>query len=192
MCSGIRDAANLAWKLAMILKGEAKPSLLDTYLKERAPHVRSIIESAIGVGRMICTLDHEVARRRDSDLLAARDAGQAPPDVNSLIPSLIEGCLSPSPRSGQLFPQPVLRGVRLDDLTGDRFALLTLGKPPENLPAYVKCIEIEGISELADWQRDVGAEAVLVRPDRYIFGTGGGRDLIERLRECLEAGAFSV
>ena len=41
MCSGIRDAANLAWKLDLVLRGLAPDGLLDTYQEERAPHVRS-------------------------------------------------------------------------------------------------------------------------------------------------------
>ncbi|MBU6317901.1 MAG: FAD-dependent monooxygenase, partial [Acidobacteria bacterium] len=56
MCSGMRDAANLAWKVDAVVHG-ADPALLDTYQAERAPHVRSIIESAVGFGRLICTTD---------------------------------------------------------------------------------------------------------------------------------------
>ncbi|HKP75509.1 MAG TPA: bifunctional 3-(3-hydroxy-phenyl)propionate/3-hydroxycinnamic acid hydroxylase, partial [Longimicrobiaceae bacterium] len=45
MCAGIRDAANLAWKLELVARGVASPSLLDTYQAEREPHVRRIIEA---------------------------------------------------------------------------------------------------------------------------------------------------
>jgi 3-(3-hydroxy-phenyl)propionate hydroxylase len=40
MCQGIRDAANLVWKLALVRRGLADPGLLDTYQGEHAPHVR--------------------------------------------------------------------------------------------------------------------------------------------------------
>jgi 3-(3-hydroxy-phenyl)propionate hydroxylase len=50
MCAGIRDAANLAWKLDYVLQGKAAPGLLDTYQSERAPHVREFIELAIRLG----------------------------------------------------------------------------------------------------------------------------------------------
>ncbi len=41
--SGIRDASNLGWKLAMVVKGEARDALLDTYTMERRTHARSMI-----------------------------------------------------------------------------------------------------------------------------------------------------
>lgn len=43
MCAGLRDAANLAWKLDLVLSGRAEESLLDTYTSERLPHVQSVI-----------------------------------------------------------------------------------------------------------------------------------------------------
>ncbi|MGA0329329.1 MAG: bifunctional 3-(3-hydroxy-phenyl)propionate/3-hydroxycinnamic acid hydroxylase, partial [Ilumatobacteraceae bacterium] len=60
MCSGIRDAVNVAWKLAAVCRG-ADESLLDTYQAERSPHVRRIVESAVGFGHIICTLDADEA-----------------------------------------------------------------------------------------------------------------------------------
>ncbi|MBN3751495.1 bifunctional 3-(3-hydroxy-phenyl)propionate/3-hydroxycinnamic acid hydroxylase [Paraburkholderia sp. Tr-20389] len=41
--SGIRDASNLGWKLAMVVKGQARDALLDTYTMERRAHARSMI-----------------------------------------------------------------------------------------------------------------------------------------------------
>src|ERR1700756_343439 len=51
MGAGIRDAANLSWKLAGVLGGDLSPSILDTYQRERKPHARSMIRLALGVGR---------------------------------------------------------------------------------------------------------------------------------------------
>ena len=44
--TGVQDAANLAWKLAMVLKGEAGEALLDSYEEERLPVARLIVEQA--------------------------------------------------------------------------------------------------------------------------------------------------
>ena len=52
MCSGIRDAQNLAFKLDLILAGRAGDELLDTYQAEREPHVRAVIEKGIELGRI--------------------------------------------------------------------------------------------------------------------------------------------
>ena len=79
MCSGIRDAANLAWKLEAVLAGEADAGLLDTYQPEREPHARALIELAIGMGRVVCALDRQAAAARDRDMLARRAAGAPPP-----------------------------------------------------------------------------------------------------------------
>ena len=57
MCSGIRDAANLAWKLDLVLRGDAADALLDSYQDERAPHVRQIVETSVAMGRIVCEQD---------------------------------------------------------------------------------------------------------------------------------------
>ena len=55
LCAGMRDAGNLAWKLARVLRGQNHDSLLDTYQSERAPHVREYIELAVRLGGLINT-----------------------------------------------------------------------------------------------------------------------------------------
>ncbi|MGB8488482.1 MAG: bifunctional 3-(3-hydroxy-phenyl)propionate/3-hydroxycinnamic acid hydroxylase, partial [Xanthobacteraceae bacterium] len=70
MCSGLRDAANLAWKLRDVVTGEAPESLLDAYESERMQHVRAYIELAVELGGIIQTTDAERARRRDHELIA--------------------------------------------------------------------------------------------------------------------------
>ncbi|KIF72888.1 2,4-dichlorophenol 6-monooxygenase [Streptomyces sp. 150FB] len=44
--TSIQDSYNLAWKLAMVIRGEAGPALLDTYTAERAPIGRQIVDRA--------------------------------------------------------------------------------------------------------------------------------------------------
>jgi 2,4-dichlorophenol 6-monooxygenase len=44
--TSIQDGFNLAWKLAMVLKGQAGPGLLETYTEERAPVARQIVTRA--------------------------------------------------------------------------------------------------------------------------------------------------
>ncbi|MGY8902564.1 MAG: FAD-dependent monooxygenase, partial [Flavobacteriales bacterium] len=61
MCAGIRDAANLAWKLALCIKGAANEDILDSYQQERSPHVRAFIEMAIRLGGLINTIDSRTA-----------------------------------------------------------------------------------------------------------------------------------
>lgn len=53
MASGVRDAANLCWKLTAVLRGQAAPALLDSYEAERQPHVRFTTDAAVFFGRVI-------------------------------------------------------------------------------------------------------------------------------------------
>ncbi|MBI3197590.1 MAG: bifunctional 3-(3-hydroxy-phenyl)propionate/3-hydroxycinnamic acid hydroxylase [Rhodospirillales bacterium] len=65
MCAGLRDAANLSWKLTAIVKGGADDSLLDTYESERLPHVRAFIELAVKLGAVLQETDPAAAATRD-------------------------------------------------------------------------------------------------------------------------------
>ncbi|MGH6965311.1 MAG: bifunctional 3-(3-hydroxy-phenyl)propionate/3-hydroxycinnamic acid hydroxylase, partial [Phenylobacterium sp.] len=129
MCAGLRDAANLAWKLDAVLKGAANEALLDSYQAEREPHVRSAIELAIGMGRVVCLLDREAAAQRDAGMLAAKASGQPP--LPPLQPPVFRaGCImAGTPAAGSMFPQPSVGGgasrTRLDDLIGDGAWLLS-------------------------------------------------------------------
>src|SRR5215510_4699449 len=90
MCSGLRDAANLAWKLDLVLAGRAPDSVLDTYHSERVPHVRAMIEFSMALGRVICVADPAEAAARDAAMTAAARDGQAitPPPPVALGPGV--------------------------------------------------------------------------------------------------------
>lgn len=184
MCSGLRDAANLAWKLAAIIKGQADPVLLDTYQSEREPHVRQIIEIAIGMGKLVCTLDKAQAAKRDADMIAARKAASGP-SATPLLPPLAQGCLMESPLAGVLFPQPVVMaaGKRqlLDDALGHEAWLVTSTPVTTSRPGLHVVVtgrDFEDDGQIEGWLARHGVEAVLVRPDRYVFGTGRPEDLV--------------
>jgi 3-(3-hydroxy-phenyl)propionate hydroxylase len=198
MCAGMRDAANLAWKLDAILRGSASAALLDTYQAEREPHVRAAIELAIGMGQVVCTLDPEAAARRDAAMLAAQAGGASalPPMTPAPFAS---GCvLAGSAGAGALFPQPTAGqgGARLwlDDQLGDAACLIArkgaAGEPPG---VRVLDLDAEALAPfrpaLLAWLDQCQAEAVLVRPDRYVFGTGAPRGLLEAWEASLGAGA---
>jgi 3-(3-hydroxy-phenyl)propionate hydroxylase len=131
LCHGIRDAANLAWKLDMVLSGHASTELLLSYQPERYPQVRSVIESSVQTGRYICTLDEKAAKARDAEM--SKVAARTPPESVDLIPPLSDGILTRrarrSPPVGTRFIQPPMvdsKGRRklLDYFTGDGFVLL--------------------------------------------------------------------
>jgi len=53
LVAGLRDAANLCWKLAAVVHGQADRSILDSYDQERRPHARAMIGLAKLMGRLV-------------------------------------------------------------------------------------------------------------------------------------------
>jgi 3-(3-hydroxy-phenyl)propionate hydroxylase len=117
MCAGIRDAANLAWKLVLVLRGQAPDALLDTYESERAPHVRAFIDLAVRLGAIIQATDPEVARERDRKFKSGAPETftfPAPPLGPGLHvrPGAPEGAAA---SVGLSFPQPLVPDPRQPD-----------------------------------------------------------------------------
>lgn len=179
LCSGVRDAANLAWKLGAVLRGAAPAALLDTYQSEREPHVRALIGLAVMMGRTVCVTDPAAAAARDAAWLAGSAAPAPAPG-----PEPGPGCFAPgAPGSRRLFPQPVAETpdgtVRLDDRLGPGPWLIARRLPngergPDGLARYG--LDAPRLAPFRDalsaWFDDHAADAVLVRPDRYVFGEG--------------------
>lgn len=65
MNTGIRDVTNLCWKLAAIVSGQARPSLLDTYDQERRPHAQAMIDLSTTLGRILSPTRPSAAWARD-------------------------------------------------------------------------------------------------------------------------------
>jgi 3-(3-hydroxy-phenyl)propionate hydroxylase len=192
MCSGIRDAANLAWKLAFVLKQGASDSLLDTYQPERDPHTRALIERAIFMGRVVCIADPVAAAGRDAQFLARQKAGEKdelPPPPEFARGFLVAG----SPSAGEMFPQPWAgAALRLDDVLGDGAWLITRNSaPPISLARGLHAFALDDSrlgpfrEQLIAWLDKRKTNAVLVRPDRYVFATGEPAALIGAFREQL-------
>jgi 3-(3-hydroxy-phenyl)propionate hydroxylase len=53
LVAGLRDVANLCWKLAWVTQGRVGPEILDSYDVERRPHARKIIQMALWMGRLV-------------------------------------------------------------------------------------------------------------------------------------------
>jgi 3-(3-hydroxy-phenyl)propionate hydroxylase len=195
MCSGVRDVVNLAWKFGHVLRGEANEALLDTYQSEREPHVRALTETAIAMGRVVCTADPEAAAQRDAFMLAERAKGATP--VPPADPKVGPGAfLTRTPRAGTIFPQDTVNGVRLDDVLG-RGAWLIARRTSDIAGlknAFVARIEALDGSVLKPFTAKLtalldgdGTDAILVRPDRYVFGSGQARELSKAFANALRA-----
>jgi 2-polyprenyl-6-methoxyphenol hydroxylase-like FAD-dependent oxidoreductase len=209
MCAGVRDAANLAWKLDLVLAGLAPDTILDTYASERVPQVRQVIEFSIELGKVICVPDPAAAALRDRAMIAAvKDRGATPPLPT---PAIGPGILAEGDAlAGKLFVQgEVRRGGRtgrFDDVGGGGFTLLGADGDPgghltPDLAAFLR--SLGGLSAhvapggpvddlhgtYARWFADHGAAVVLTRPDFHVFGAARRLEdagaLLARLRDVL-------
>jgi len=217
MCSGIADAANLAWKLDRVLGG-AGDDLLDSYQLERRPEAQRAIDASVQLGRLICQTDPVAAGHRDRAMTARHRAlgatGDTPGPVVAPAPGgfhhLTAGGTA-GPGAGRLLPPvPVRAGdadASLDDRLGAEFALVVRADqaPGPELAgrlreAGVRTVAVlpdggtahrEGIVDvagtLAGWLDSLGAVAAVVRPDRYVYGTATGGAGIAGLADGLLA-----
>lgn len=188
MCSGLRDAANLAWKLEAVIRDGADPALLDTYQIERDPHARALIQLAIGMGKVVCATDPAEVAARDDQMLAAQAAGAPPIPPSAPQPFAAGAILVGSPAAGAYFPQPWSTDEgpveRLDDVLGAGAWLISRDGAGRTLKGVRNAALSDArLTRLAPalraWLDAQGVEAVLVRPDRYVFGTGAPADLLD-------------
>jgi len=158
MCQGIRDAANLSWKLHQVLTGKAKERLLDTYEVERAAHAKRLIATVKDIGSVICERNPEKARARDRFLLAEAGGQVATVPRQHLIPPLERGFLSsqPHPANGTLFPKDGGTGLRT-----------------------VRAEATEGV--VAEWFKQSLSSAAIVRPDHYVYGVARDQASLDRM-----------
>ena len=189
LCAGLRDAANVAWKLDLVLRGLSPDRLLDTIDVERQPQTEWVIRFAVELGKVLCELDPEAAGARDEALRAV----ETPPPLD--FPALTGGVIhrpgdgAPDPLAGTLGVQGVVaadgREGLFDDVVGGGWALIAADGDPhdelgeaerdvlEALDTTVASLETvrDADGRLTQWLRGHGAHAVLVRPDFYVFGS---------------------
>ena len=177
--TGVQDAANLAWKLAMVLKGDAGEELLDSYEAERLPVARLTVEQAYA--RYIRRVTPE---RIDADTPELRD--ELTMELGQFYRSnaMIDGrgadqpaCVHPDEtreRPGARVPHAWLaEGVSTIDCAANGFALLTGPDAPEWRDAATEvtgpALEIVTLGAEAAERADIGrAGALLVRPDGFV------------------------
>jgi 3-(3-hydroxy-phenyl)propionate hydroxylase len=177
MNSGIRDAHNLGWKLALALRGVVGEAVLDTYEAERKPHAAALIQMAVRMG-------HVMMPRSPLKGFATRALFRAlslyPPARDYVMQmkykpkphyggGWVVGEAGPGLR-GRMFPQPTVEKdgapVLLDELLGRDFAVLEIEG---------EMIAIDGETHVRDASGAIrgvldtaGVRGVILRPDRYV------------------------
>ncbi|NUP66278.1 MAG: NAD(P)-binding protein [Nonomuraea sp.] len=155
MNTGLQDAANLGWKLALAVRGRAPDGLLDTYHAERHPVAASVLENTLQQVTLGAP-DDGTTRLRDlfAQLMTVPEANRLLAEDVSAVSVRYEG--GGHPLVGAYMPE----ALRLDDGRG---LLVT----PDGGPAAQ-----ETAQKAARWAGRVrvtrGAAGLLVRPDGYV------------------------
>ncbi|AHH99009.1 hypothetical protein KALB_5647 [Kutzneria albida DSM 43870] len=188
LCSGIRDALNIAFKMDLVLRGIQDSDVLDTYQSEREPHVRGVMTTSMELGRQHTLRDPALARERDKTLLARQAALRAPERIR--LPDLGPGLFGSG--GGRLSVQGRVSDGRrtglLDDLVGGGFRLLVAEQALPSLelaslkdagvtvvgfgPSAAGAVVADPDGTHRRWLSDLGATAAAVRPDNYVYAAG--------------------
>jgi len=205
LCSGFRDAHNLAWKLDLVLKGHAPSAFLDTYMAERGPNARATIVESMRVGQHVNERDPVKVAQRDAQLMALQAEQERTRGQKQLIAFRVPGFESgfvAHARDGvrgagdALVQARVRRGDRegrFDDVAGYGFMIITRDGDPasalsrDDLDFWTSLggrtirlgraavsgapdvlVDVEG--QYAQLMDEYGCDAIVKRPDYYIFG----------------------
>jgi 2-polyprenyl-6-methoxyphenol hydroxylase-like FAD-dependent oxidoreductase len=199
MLSGIRDADNLAWKLAAVLAGRADEALLDTYRAEREPHVRDFIELSCRMGATILTTDPERAAARDEMLRSGRGPEPVVPRLGTAIvrsphaPGALDAPAADGRPSLQARVALDTRVDRLDEQFPTRgWRIVSRHPVPRDLfdERQLRLLDsldmqfahisrgAHGTTSFYDidaeydrWYLGTGRKVFLERPDHYVYGT---------------------
>lgn len=206
MCSGIRDAESLQWRLDLALKGYDYLPLLQEYECERSEHVQHLIKGAMFLGNRIQTRSRFMAIVRNN--LVFRPANWIPA-FNRLFMSvanrkrpILHGFFGANrPRlTGRLFPQPIVTrwdgsSVLLDEEIGQGFAIVArhgsvslpaeLRELSDRLPLRVVTfgptpeprVVGDQTGALQKWFDSENIDFALLRPDRYVYDAGQAQQL---------------
>ena len=196
MGAGVRDVANLCWKLAAVVRGELPEDVLESYEAERKPHVRGIADRAVFAGRLITERRRPIAQARNLVFRTLCRSSRIHRMLESAIwvpaPHYDAGLFgSPVGRAvGCMIPQPVLTdatgtAARLDDLLGTRWVVLharaarpqpswdragvasVVIAPRGAAPAAGRLVDTDGT--LLRWMAQRDAATLAVRPDGFVF-----------------------
>ncbi|MFQ0815279.1 3-(3-hydroxyphenyl)propionate hydroxylase [Brucella anthropi] len=186
MCAGIRDVANLGWKLIHCLRYGHDRALLETYTTERRENARTFIATAVRLGGLINTKDPRAAL---SNAFPRPEGGAK---MESLYPPIGPGLVdAPAP----LFGQPVMQdGTGFDEAVGYEFSFLFDDAFLAGLDTkLVEKIQLEGkivrVSQTRDGAKHLaGAKAAFIRPDRYLLAKIGSMEELDPALEQIPVG----
>ncbi len=193
LAAGLRDAANLAWKLALVIGGSADEATLRSYQSERAPQAEALIRKAVLLGWAMTGGQDGAARARRMGLAGlVRVPGATTSLLDRGAPAMNPGLLVGRARlAGRLIPQPaVVAGGRLRRLVGvvgAGFSVVSIGPLSPQLTRLsaqlgARVVQLQAFSSSPEvvaepeqavirWLLRARAAAAVIRPDRVVLAT---------------------
>jgi len=188
--SGLDDAGNLAWKLALVLRGQADHGLLDSYSSERVHATRQNIAYGAKSTEFMAPPHFGFKLMREAALRLAAESDAVRSLINPRQSTPIDypdsplnrpvDAAEPSPHPGEIAPEARVDGRHLTESFGRGFVALLFADAPVAIddidldggggPAALAVVHLPR-HEGEAWQRYHAAEGttILVRPDGYVL-----------------------
>ncbi|MFT5617621.1 MAG: 3-(3-hydroxy-phenyl)propionate hydroxylase [Arenicella sp.] len=186
LCSGFRDAENLAWKLELVLKGALNKNwnkiLLNTYQSERSEHTLNLIYGAIFLGKVIQTTNPLVAGISNLFLKSIKNSSFIKRKVQQEIvkkENLKNGVFQSKKHklTGSLFPQFKFQAegktIYSDANLGKFFTIISLQELKKTPVETELVTSLKAENQfMRNWLAQNKIDFVIIRPDKRIFGCG--------------------
>ena len=198
MGTGIRDIANLSWKIDLFFKKLTTKDIFKTYQNERYPHAKWSIDQTVSIGEII---EGFCASEEGKEFKTSRKS------YDAKLPHIPNGIYS-NPKdkiTGYPVPQPTLfnhkKEVRLDSLINSKFAIISnvnelrISKKAKKIieKLDIKFIFIDKYDDPENRMCKIFQlyEYILVRPDLYVYG-GADKKNISKMIISLERSFYLV
>jgi len=177
MCAGIRDASNLAWKIATCLRVKHNDTFLNTYQSERSLNVREYIETTMRMGEFVNAVESiQITDNISSDNKGIKSMQSIKPKIGKGL-----GHLKDKNR-GKIFPQFKLnKNISLDDNFSKKGILILSSDIKTKVSKNYPLVNSKKFKKLSVYLKNINSKAIIVRPDRFILGSANSNHEINLL-----------
>ena len=167
MCAGIRDASNLAWKIANCLRNKFNETLLNTYQSERSINVKEYIETTMRMGEFV----NAVESIQITDNIKSDNKGIK--SMQSIKPKLGKGLGNLKDKNrGKTFPQFKIKNNKTLDNNFSKKGMIVLSSDVNpKTSKYYSILKAKNFSNVSRYLKNIKSKAILVRPDRFILAS---------------------
>ena len=181
MCAGIRDASNLAWKISISCQKGHNEQLLDTYQSERVSNVRDYIKTAMKMGELL----NSIGGSKVSDTVFIQPDGSI--KMNTIKPKLGKGLGNPKDSNrGKIFPSFKNELEKDIDVLYSCEPILITNRKVNKKEFPIKTFDIKDIPKIDMILKKFKSNALILRPDRYVFASSNEKDLVKFSKSSID------